>query len=112
MDMLGISTVTNCKKFQREQGLVADGICGVKTREKLFQVNTWNFPHVKKEEFNCKCGCKANNINHKIVQILEDIRFHFGGNPVIVTSGTRCKKYNNSLKGSIKRFKAHRRKGC
>lgn len=94
----GLTTENYCKKFQREHGLVADGICGVKTREKLFQVNTWNFPHFKKEEFNCKCGCKANNINYKVVQILEEIRSHFGGKPVIVTSGTRCQKYNDSLK--------------
>ena len=38
----------------------------------------------------------------KKLQILEDIRFHFGGNPVIITSGTRCQKYNDSLIGSIK----------
>ena len=95
----GLSTVNSCKKFQREHGLVADGICGVKTREKLFQVNSWNFPHFKKEEFNCKCGCKANNINYNVVQILEEIRSHFGGKPVNITSGTRCINHNKAVGG-------------
>jgi uncharacterized protein YcbK (DUF882 family) len=86
--------------FRRKIGLVPDGICGIKTREKLFQTSEiWNFQHFKKEEFNCKCGCGANNINHRLVQILEDIRFHFGGNPVIITSGTRCQKHNAAVGG-------------
>lgn len=98
--LAGDQTKQKCIEFQKRNGLVPDGICGIKTREKLFQTtSSWNFPHFKKEEFNCKCGCGANNINHKLVQVLEDIRFHFGGNPVIITSGTRCQKHNAAVGG-------------
>lgn len=98
--LAGANTRAKLIEFQKANDLVADGICGVKTREKLFeQKQEWNFPHFKREEFNCKCGCGANNINFKLVQILEDIRSHFGGNPVIITSGTRCQKHNAAVGG-------------
>ena len=91
--LAGEQTKQKCIEFQKRNGLVPDGICGIKTREKLFeQKQEWHFPHFKREEFNCKCGCGKNNINPKIVQILEEIRSHFGGNPLIVTSGTRCER--------------------
>ena len=91
--LAGNETTQKCKDFQRNHGLIPDGICGIKTREKLFeQKQEWNFPHFKREEFNCKCGCGKNNIKYDLVQILEEIRSHFGGNPLIVTSGTRCER--------------------
>ncbi len=98
--LAGEQTKQKCIEFQKRNGLVPDGICGIKTREKLFQTSSgWNFPHFKKEEFNCKCGCGLNNINYNLAKILEDIRFHFGGNPVIITSGTRCEKHNKTVGG-------------
>lgn len=100
MDLQEMKQNKNALNFRRRIGLVPDGICGVKTRKKLFeQKQEWNFPHFKREEFNCKCGCGKNNINQKIVQILEEIRYHFGGNPVIITSGTRCSKHNAAVGG-------------
>lgn len=98
--LAGFHTQENLIIFQKENGLVPDGICGIKTREKLFQTSSvWNFPHFKKEEFKCKCGCGLNNINYNLVKILEDIRFHFGGKPLIITSGTRCQKHNAAVGG-------------
>ena len=54
-------------------------------------------------EFRCKCG-KCNSpayLNPKLITYLDVMRRYFK-KPVVITSGIRCKKYNNSLPGSIK----------
>lgn len=102
MGQLGNETITKTKQYQLKHNLVVDGIAGVKTRASLYNSGTWNFPHFKRKEFTCNCGCGFDNIDPTIVSILEDIRSHFGDKPIVVTSGCRCEKYNDSLKGSIK----------
>lgn len=97
-------TYEKCKQYQLLNNLVIDGICGVNTRSVMNQDNarSWSmYPHFKQSEFACKCGCGYSNINLKVVEILEDIRSHFGNKPLKVTSGCRCEKYNRKLKGSI-----------
>lgn len=61
--------------------------------------------HFKKSEF--KCGCRGKYCNGypgtpspKLIGILEKLRTTYG-KPVIITSGMRCKKYNNTLVGSV-----------
>ena len=100
--LAGFETIRKTKQYQLKHNLVVDGIAGVKTRASLYNNGTWNFPHFKKKEFTCNCGCGFDNIDPTIVSILEDIRSHFGDKPIIVTSGCRCERYNDSLKGSIK----------
>lgn len=100
--LAGNETITKTKQYQSKHNLVVDGIAGVKTRACLYNNSNWEFPHFKRKEFTCKCGCGFDNIDYSIVSILEDIRSHFGNKPIIVTSGCRCEKYNDSLKGSIK----------
>lgn len=98
----GPETFSKTKQYQKSVGLVADGIAGVQTRAKLNQTATlswFDFPHFKKHEFACRCGCGYDNINLKVVKVLEDIRAHFGGKPLIVTSGCRCIKHNNKVGG-------------
>lgn len=138
----GVGTKQAYKDFQRDYGLVVDGIYGVKTDAKLIEVIkqkqielgvkadglvglitinarnnkvqavSWNdIKHFKKSEFDCKCGCGLNNIDIKLVQILEEIRNYFG-KPMIVTNGCRCQKYNDSLQGSIKNSKHTKGKGA
>ncbi len=54
-------------------------------------------------EFKCNCG-KCNSpafINPKLITYLDEMRKHFK-KPVVITSGIRCKEYNNSLPGSSK----------
>lgn len=54
-------------------------------------------------EFKCKCG-KCNTsayLNPKLVTFLDELRRHFR-KPVVITSGIRCKDYNDSLPGSSK----------
>lgn len=75
--------------YQKSVGLTPDGIAGVQTRAKLNQSATlrWSdFPHFKQSEFACKDHCGFDNENLKVVKILEEIRAHFGGKPVIITS--------------------------
>ena len=61
--------------------------------------------HFKKSEF--KCGCRGRfcngyptTVSPKLIGILEKLRVTYG-KPITVTSGMRCKKYNNSLVGSV-----------
>lgn len=122
----GASTKQAYKDFQKNNGLAADGIYDVKTDAKLTEIIkeiqrslgvaqdgiagqittnardskfSWNdIKHFKKSEFTCKCGCGMNNINLKLVKILEEIRNHFG-QAVVITSGCRCKKHNADVGG-------------
>lgn len=124
----GNGTIGAIEEFQRQNGLVVDGIYGVKTDAKLIEVikaeqtklgvavdgvagtNTinarenqnlsWNnIKHFKQSEFACKCGCGFDNVNLKLVKILDEIRDYFG-QPIVVTSGCRCANHNAKQKGS------------
>lgn len=99
----GDATVSKTKEWQKAHGLSADGICGTMTRNAMFNQssgsNEWNFPHFQKTEFACKDGCGFDNINPRLVAVLEDIRAHFGNKPLIITSGCRCAKHNAKVGG-------------
>lgn len=97
----GNETIQKCKDFQARNGLAVDGICGPATRNKLNSGGiSWDdIPHFKKEEMTCKCGCGQNNTDLRLMQILEQIRSHFGDRPVIITSGCRCSKHNAEVGG-------------
>lgn len=59
--------------------------------------------HFKKKEFECKCGCglglKDGDVNPKLVEVLEDVRTHFG-KPVVINSGLRCEAHNKKVGGT------------
>ena len=99
----GDNTISKTKAYQSNHGLAVDGICGTKTRQIMFNQNVssneWNFAHFKKSEFACKDGCGFDSINHNLVALLEDIRSHFGGKPLVITSGCRCAKHNAKVGG-------------
>ena len=57
--------------------------------------------HFDSNEFACKDGCGANQVESKLVEILEGVRTHFG-KPVIVVSGRRCVKHNSKVGGASK----------
>lgn len=99
--LVGNETIQKCKEFQKAHGLVVDGICGVKTRNVMNDEGvTWEgITHFTKKEFTCKCGCGYNPIDVKLVHVLETIRSHFGGKPVMITSGCRCTTYNRKVGG-------------
>lgn len=61
-----------------------------------------DFPHFTAREFRCNCGCGyPAKLDAKLLYRLELLRKHFG-KPVVITSGLRCKSYNDSLVGSSK----------
>lgn len=114
---LGDSTIADQKMIdcireiicseQRKYGATVDGVAGEETIQKKAdyenrhaQEYDWdNVAHFTKSEFTCKCGCGFDNIDINLVRILEDIRSHFGDNPLIVTSGCRCAKHNRAVGG-------------
>ena len=56
--------------------------------------------HFSKKEFECPC-CHQVIINKKLIEKLEKVRTAIGNNPINITSGYRCKKYNTSIDGDI-----------
>lgn len=94
----GNETINKCKEYQSKNGLAVDGICGANTRAKMNELTWDNIKHFKKEEFTCKCGCGMNNIDLNLVKILDEIREYFG-QPVVVSSGCRCKNHNAKVGG-------------
>lgn len=123
----GPQTQTAIRNFQGKYGLSVDGVFGAKTEAKIREVignpamekkqestNVVNKPVVSKPatgdafwdgikyfkpaEFQCKCGCKTNDVDHELVEILEKVREHFG-RPVTITSGVRCATHNARVGG-------------
>lgn len=97
---------------QRKYGATVDGVAGNETIQKKAEYENnhaqnygWNdVQHFSKSEFACKCGCGFDDIDINLVKLLEQIRSHFGDNPLIITSGCRCAKHNRSV-GRSTRFK-------
>lgn len=117
--IIGTKTIEAIKAFQKSKGLTADGIMGLKTYYPLFGITppaanpVSTIPsgnvsqHFALSEFRCGCGGKYCNgyngtrPNQKLLAILEKIRAYYG-KPITITSGIRCQRYNDSLRGSIK----------
>lgn len=56
--------------------------------------------HFTRQEFACRCGCGAADVEPELITVLEAARAHFGV-PIIVVSGRRCKSHNNKVGGAI-----------
>ena len=104
--IVGEATINAIKDFQSKNVLSIDGIIGDKTFRALEGDTpqpsglTWDdIPHFKPSEMTCKCGCGLNNTDLRLMQILEQIRSHFGDRPVIITSGCRCPRHNSAVGG-------------
>lgn len=54
--------------------------------------------HFNRSEFDCRCGCGLNTVDVRLVEILEQVRKHFGC-PVIINSGCRCATHNRKIEG-------------
>lgn len=52
-----------------------------------------------KEEFACKCGCGFDEVDMELVNVLQDVRDHFG-QPVRITSACRCAEHNKDVGGA------------
>lgn len=96
--LVGNESVQKLKEFQAKYGLKVDGICGAETMKYIFVYNWGHVKHFKQSEFTCKCGCGLNNIDIKLVQVLDNIREKFDA-PLIITSGVRCVNHNAKVGG-------------
>lgn len=84
-----------------------NGVYGKRTNELLRHCHnvakyTRNFAP---EKFKCECGgkyCNGYPVRMKAVELklLQEIRDKYN-QPITITSGIRCKKYNNRLKGAV-----------
>ena len=57
--------------------------------------------HFTRDEFACKCGCGFDTVDTELINILEQVRKHFG-KPVIISSACRCPAHNGSVNGAAK----------
>lgn len=57
----------------------------------------------KRDEFACKCGCGFDTVDAVTLEVIEDVRSHFGV-PVSVTSASRCQTHNRSVGGADASF--------
>lgn len=101
--LVGEKTIAAIKGLQKANGLVADGIAGVKTMAKLNKTSaTWdNIKYFKRSEFRCPCGkCGGYPVepDMKMVQLMDKIRDAYG-KPITITSGVRCDSYNKKVGG-------------
>ena len=55
--------------------------------------------HFHRSEFKCACPCDKDTVDIELIDILEDLRTYFR-TEVVVTSGYRCKEYNEGVGGS------------
>ena len=100
------------EKFQTDYGLIADGIFGPLTEEKILEVvHTGQQPGINwdtvrffgRAEFMCNCGGKyCGGFPVEPVPMLaktaDRVRRHFG-KAAIVSSGVRCKQHNKNVGG-------------
>ena len=111
----GQLSATSCKAFQKDYGLLADGICGPDTEKALKHAVAYGMPakassgsqsgdfwdnikYFKKAEFACRCGCGADKMEEKLIGAADKVRDHFDA-PINVTSGRRCAKHNANVGG-------------
>ena len=62
--------------------------------------DTRNF---KVSEFTCHCGCGANKIDQRVINMAQTIRDALGV-PVHVNSGYRCEAHNTRVGGAKKKY--------
>lgn len=103
--IVGNKTIESIKDFQSKNNLIVDGIVGNETYKKLGNYMgttiTWNsIKYFKKSEFTCQCGCNINNVDIRLVKILDSIREHFNS-PLIITSACRCTNHNTKIGGAL-----------
>ena len=58
-----------------------------------------NSKYFKRSEFACKCNCGFDVVDTELLEILEDVREHFG-EAVTITSACRCDSHNTKIGGS------------
>lgn len=107
----GSGSISATKEFQKDYGLVVDGIYGTKTEKKLKSIydlkmkglmTASNWKEIKnfgEREIDCNCGCGYKKIHKQLIWNLQALRHHLEV-PIKSTSGCRCKKKNKSAGGT------------
>jgi len=54
--------------------------------------------YIREQEAACKCGCGLSALSPQIVDVFTKIRTSIG-EPLTITSGSRCKEYNDKVGG-------------
>lgn len=58
-------------------------------------------PHIKITEMDCNhCGQYGDLTSEELLDVIEDVRSHFGGKPVTINSGVRCDQHNAAVGGA------------
>ena len=55
--------------------------------------------YFKRSEFACRCGCGTSTVDAELLEVITDVREHFG-KPVIINSGHRCAAHNAKVGGA------------
>jgi uncharacterized protein YcbK (DUF882 family) len=58
-----------------------------------------NSSYFKRKEFACKCGCGFATVDVELLDVLENVREHFGS-PVTINSACRCDAHNKAVGGA------------
>ena len=114
--VFGPKSTEATKAFQKAfGGLEVDGIVGPDTEKALKHAVAYGMPekkdfwpeikYFKRDEFKCRCGGKycdgfPAEPSEKLLRLADQVREHFDA-PIIVSSGVRCQKHNDSLPGSV-----------
>ena len=110
----GTLSKTACKAFQKDFGLTPDGNCGTETQKALKHAvcygiskkqeasvsgDFWDdIKYFEQEEFRCRCGCGADDMNKTLIRVADRVRGYFG-RPMTVSSGRRCASHNAKVGG-------------
>jgi len=54
--------------------------------------------YFKRSEFACHCSCGFDTVDARLVEILTEVREHFGL-PVVINSSCRCQHHNAAVGG-------------
>lgn len=98
--IFGNLTENAVKNFQKDKGLLVDGIVGPKTEEKM-QMKAQNkmlSKNFNEREFACK-HCGNIKLNSDLVTKLQKLR-DLVGRPITINSGYRCPTHNKNVGGS------------
>jgi len=104
--LFGPRTRRAVEQLQRCCRLAPDGTAGRQTLAALAlllphrpQPGRRLSPHFSQTEFVCRC-CGLVRVNIRLVQMLEQLREHLGGKPVVINSAYRCAAHNRAVGGA------------
>ena len=85
--------------------IIIDGVAGTWTEDTPAAPELpegYVSPHFRESEFTCNhCNTmEGHEVPQELLAMLEDVREHFGGGPVTINSGYRCKTHNDNLGSS------------